>query len=66
MCKTEKFFIYHDRFAYEPETQVNSRRERDRLKKEIEELHPYSIPQTDIEIEFMVLRTMIDGHTRVS
>jgi hypothetical protein len=57
--------LFYDRFAYEAETQVNSRRERDRLKKEIEELRPYSIPQTDIEIEFMILRTMIDGHTRV-
>ena len=62
--QTQKYFFY-DRFAYEAETQVNSRRERDRLKKEIEDLRPYSIPQTDIEIEFMILRTMIDGHTRV-
>ena len=58
--------LFYVRFAYEAETQTNSRLERNRLKKEIEELRPYSIPQTDIEIEFMVLRTMIDGHTRVS
>ena len=43
--------LFH-RFAFEPETQANSRAERDRIKREIENLEPYKIPDTDIEIDF--------------
>ena len=36
------------------------------MNSEIENLIPYSIPDTAIEIEFEVLKTLIDGKTRVS
>ena len=64
ICFSRHLHILFHRFAFEPETQANSRAERDRIKREIENLEPYNIPDTDIEIDFEVIRTLIDGHTR--
>ena len=57
--------IFH-RFAFEQETTENRKKEGQRLKEEISNLTDYLVPDTDIEIEFCVKLTLIDGHTRVS
>ena len=59
-------FLTPNRFAFEAELQDTSRAEYFRIRQEINDLQSYQIPETDIEIDFKVLLTLIDGHTRVS
>ena len=57
--------IFFSRFAFEQENTENSIKEHNRLKEEIENLVSYPIPDLDdIDIDFQVWLTLIDGHTR--
>ena len=61
-CKCDSF----SRYAFESELQTTSRAEYQRIKQEIENLVSYSVPDTDINIDYQVNLTLLDGHTRVS
>ena len=53
------------RFAFEEETTENSQRECQRLKEQVDNLHSYSVPDSNLEIDFSGFCTMIDGKVRL-